>query len=229
MNLPGFTHDAAGALPLHIVGRLDFATWREAQPAGCVAWLQAQGFDGSAGTALCLPGADGSTAAAMLGVGDGFDPMAYAHAPFALPPRAWRLAGGLDAAAHAALVLGWGLGSYRFGRYKAAVRTPATLVLEGEAGNAADALDQVAACARVRDLVNTPTEHMGPDQLEQVCCEIAERFGAQIEVISGEDLLARNFPAIHAVGRASHRAPRLIALRWGQPQHPHVAIVGKGV
>ena len=77
--------------------------------------------------------------------------------------------------------------------------------------------------------VNTPTEHMGPDQLEQLACEIAERHGAQIEVISGEDLLTRNFPAIHAVGRASHRAPRLIALRWGDEAHPHVAIVGKGV
>jgi leucyl aminopeptidase len=70
---------------------------------------------------------------------------------------------------------------------------------------------------------------MGPDQLEQVACEIAERHGATIEVVSGSDLLAKNFPAIHAVGRASHRAPRLIALRWGDADAPHVAIVGKGV
>ena len=230
MNLlPGFTHDAAGALPLHIVGRIDFAAWRDTQPATTAAWVAAQGFDGSAGTALSLPGADGGIAAAVLGVGDPCDPMAYAHAPFALPPRAWRLATALDAETHAALLMGWGLGAYRFGRYKAAVRTPATLVLEDGVPHAADALDQVAACLRVRDLVNTPTEHMGPDQLEQVCCEIGERFGARIEVISGDDLLTRNFPAIHAVGRASHRAPRLIALRWGEPQHPHVAIVGKGV
>jgi leucyl aminopeptidase len=81
----------------------------------------------------------------------------------------------------------------------------------------------------VRDLVNTPTEHMGPDQLEQVCCELAERHGAHIEVVSGDDLLAQNYPAIHAVGRASHRAPRLIELSWGDAAHPHVAIVGKGV
>jgi leucyl aminopeptidase len=70
---------------------------------------------------------------------------------------------------------------------------------------------------------------MGPDQLEQVCCELAERFGAHIDVVSGDDLLLKNFPAIHAVGRASHRAPRLISLRWGDPSHPHIAICGKGV
>jgi leucyl aminopeptidase len=69
---------------------------------------------------------------------------------------------------------------------------------------------------------------MGPDQLEQIAGEIAQRHGAQIEVIGGEDL-DRNFSAIHAVGRASHRAPRLIALRWGDASHPHIAIVGKGV
>jgi leucyl aminopeptidase len=89
--------------------------------------------------------------------------------------------------------------------------------------------DLLAACVRVRDLVNTPTEHLGPDQLEQVACEIAERHGAAIEVVSGDDLLTQDFPAIHAVGRASHRAPRLIALRWGEASAPHVAIVGKGV
>ncbi|QSX78734.1 leucyl aminopeptidase family protein [Agrilutibacter solisilvae] len=227
MNLlPGFTLDGTDALPLHIVGRHDFAAWRDGQPAATATWLQAQGFDGSAGMALSVPAADGGIAAAVLGVGDPFDPMSYAHAPFALPPRDWRLAATPGADALAALQLGWALGSYRFSRYKTAVRTPARLVLEGDA---ADALDQAAACVRVRDLVNTPTEHMGPDQLEQVCCEIGERFGAAIEVISGDDLLTRNFPAIHAVGRASHRAPRMIALRWGDAAHPHVAIVGKGV
>ncbi|MGO4781359.1 leucyl aminopeptidase family protein, partial [Lysobacter sp. 2RAB21] len=85
------------------------------------------------------------------------------------------------------------------------------------------------ASLRVRDLVNTPTEHMGPDELEAVSREIAQRFGADIEVVTGDALIAQNFPAIHAVGRASHRAPRLIALRWGDESHPHIAIVGKGV
>ena len=82
---------------------------------------------------------------------------------------------------------------------------------------------------QVRDLVNTPTEHMGPDELEAAARALAERHGAQLEVVAGDDLLARNYPAIHAVGRASHRAPRIIELAWGDPAHPHVALCGKGV
>lgn len=154
------------------------------------------------------------------------DPFAYGHAPYALPARAFALAGELPADARNALQLGWGLGAYRFTRYRQPLRAPAQLAI---AQADADAFAQLAACVRVRDLVNTPTEHMGPDQLEQVACEIAERFGARIEVVSGDDLITQNFPAIHAVGRASHRAPRLITLRWGDESHPHVVIVGKGV
>ncbi|MFC5570188.1 leucyl aminopeptidase family protein [Lysobacter yangpyeongensis] len=227
MTLPaGLTLDSTDALPLHVVTRADFAEWRGAQPAPVGTWLDAQGFDGSAYSALVVPDADGSIAAAVIGVGDRLDPAAYGHAPYALPARAWRLVDPLDAAETAALQVGWGLGSYRFTRYRQPLRAPATLALEGDVD---EVLAELAACLRVRDLVNTPTEHMGPDQLEQVCCELAERHGAHIEVVSGDDLLAQNYPAIHAVGRASHRAPRLIALRWGNAAHPHVAICGKGV
>ena len=227
MNLPaGFAAPSADAtpLPLHVVDRAGLADWRAGQPAPVGAWLDAHGFDGAPGTAALLPGAEGA-AGAVIGVGDRLDPFSYAHAPLALPPHTFRLAGNHDADALVALRVGWGLGAYRFSRYRQPPRQPALL----EVDNAAVALDALAACLRVRDLVNTPTEHMGPDQLEQVACEIAERHGAAIEVISGDDLLERNFPAIHAVGRASHRAPRLICLRWGDASHPHVALVGKGV
>ncbi|MGV8940598.1 MAG: leucyl aminopeptidase family protein [Lysobacter sp.] len=228
MSLPSCfitTANATDALPLHVVDREHLAGWRATQSAATGHWLDAQAFDGSPGTALLLPGTDGAASAAVIGVADPLDPYSYSHAPFALPPRAFRLAGEHDAATLAALQLGWGLGAYRFSRYKQPARQPACLQVDDNAG----VRDALAACVRVRDLVNTPTEHMGPDQLEQVACEIAERFGAKIEVVSGDDLLTRNFPAIHAVGRASHRAPRLIALRWGDDSHPHVALVGKGV
>ncbi len=240
MNLPlGFTATAADALPLHVVDRATLADWRGAQAPAVGVWLDAQGFDASPGTALTWAAGDGQLAGAVLAVGDKLDPYCYSHAPFALPPRSWRLADGLDAGALAALRLGWGLGSYRFSRYKQSMRLPAQLLINDAPEQAAgdrqlEAFDILAACVRVRDLVNTPTEDMGPDQLEQVARAIAKRHGAQIEVISGDDLLTRNFPAIHAVGRASHRAPRLIALRWGfgtdeSGAHPHVVIIGKGV
>ena len=226
MSLPGFVDSTSDALPLHIVTRDTLAAWRTGQDAAVGTWLDAQGFDGSPFSTITLPAADGGIAGAVIGVGDLLDPYAYGHAPSALPPRAWTVATDLPVDARAALQLGWGLGSYRFSRYRQPLRAPAQLVLVDAN---ADALAQLEACVRVRDLVNTPTEHMGPDQLEQVACEIAERFGAHIEVVSGDDLITQNFPAIHAVGRASHRAPRLITLRWGDESHPHVVIVGKGV
>ncbi|QSX73889.1 leucyl aminopeptidase family protein [Lysobacter arenosi] len=226
MSIPhGFADANIDSLPLHVVSRDTIGQWRATQEASVLASLDAQAFDGSPWTAITLPAADGGIAAAVIGVADLLDPYSYGHAPYALPVRAWSLATDLAPEARSALHLGWGLGSYRFNRYKQPLRQPAQLQTQGDD----EAFAQLAACIRVRDLVNTPTEDMGPDQLEQVACELAERFGAQIEVISGDDLLTRNFPAIHAVGRASHRAPRLIALRWGDESHPHVAIVGKGV
>jgi len=81
----------------------------------------------------------------------------------------------------------------------------------------------------LRDLVNTPASDMGPDELEQAARELAAAHGAACEAIVGDALLAQGFPAIHAVGRASSRAPRLIDLRWGDPGHPRVTLVGKGV
>ena len=222
---------ADAALPLHIVSRDGYAAWRGAQPAAVARWLQAQGFDGAPGTAATYADADGNIGGAVLGIGDPLDPHSYAHAPSMLPAVAWAPAGLDDPAARNALQLGWGLGQYRFARFRSTGRAPATLALDPPDAATADLL---AACLRVRDLVNTPAEHMGPQQLQEVVEAIAAAHGARFEAIVGDDLLARNFPAIHAVGRASHRAPRLLRLDWGLdagdgPAHPHVVIVGKGV
>ena len=226
--LPGLMttadHTDTPALPLHVVTAAAFADWSAHQSATLQAWLKAQQFTAAAGSHALLPGSDG-LAGAVLGIGDAHDPFAYAHAPYALPAGDWRLAEPLDADATAALQLGWGLGSYRYTRYRDATRAPARLVSDIDADTAA----QLAACIRARDLINTPTEHMGPDEMEAVARAIAQTHGADIDVLAGDDLLTHNFPAIHAVGRASHRAPRLIVLRWGDAAHPHVAIVGKGV
>ncbi|HTL14179.1 MAG TPA: leucyl aminopeptidase family protein [Thermomonas sp.] len=227
MTLPaGFTTSADAPLPLHAVRMADFADCCRAQPAPVQAWLAAQRFDGAAGSACSWPDADGRVAGAVLGVDDPHDPFAWAHAPRALPAGDWRMASELDGGARRALQLGWGLGLYRFSRYKAQPAPAARLAADAFD---AEAFDLLAACARVRDLVNTPTEHMGPDELEAVARELAHAHGATVGVIAGDDLLAQRYPAIHAVGRASHRAPRIIELAWGYAEHPHVVICGKGV
>ncbi|HSX65185.1 MAG TPA: leucyl aminopeptidase family protein [Pseudoxanthomonas sp.] len=231
MSLPhGFTDVASPSLPLHVLERSQLGDWRASQPAAIGAWLDAQHFTAAPGSLLLLPGESG-VGGAVIGIGDPLDPYSYAHAPFGLPQGNWQLASDLSVEAQAALQLGWGLGSYRFDRYKQPPRKPARLVLQPAD---AEALDLLAASVRVRDLVNTPTEHMGPDELEAVAREIAQAHGATVDVIAGDELLAQNFPAIHAVGRASHRAPRLIVMRWGgdtdeSRARPHVALVGKGV
>ena len=228
MSLPhAYTDRSDSALPLHVLERAHLAQWRQAQPPAVAAWLDGPGFNAAPGSLVLLPG-DSGVAGAVLGVGEALDPYSYAHAPLGLPAGDWTLASPLAPQARAALQLGWGLGAYRFTRYRAATRAPARLVL-ADGAQGAEALDVLEACVRVRDLVNTPTEHMGPDELEAAARELAQAHGAQVEVISGEALLQQNFPAIHAVGRASHRAPRLIKLHWGDASHPHVALVGKGV
>src|SRR5690606_28820792 len=126
-------------------------------------------------------------------------------------------------------LLGWGLAAYRFSRYRASRRAPATLVVVPDAAGLAEAQALLEASVLVRDLVNTPTQDMGPEHLEQAVRGLGTQCGAQVRSSVGETLLEENFPAIHAVGRASHRAPRLIELTWGDSSHPQLALVGKGV
>lgn len=212
-------------LPLHVLLPDRFDGWLAAQTPAAQAWVRAQGFTGAPGTLLAIPGADGMAGAA-IGVGDPLDPAAYAHAPFGLPAGDWAVAAPLGADEQAALELGWGMGSYRFTRYRKPARLPARLL---SATPDADAQAVLDAVLRVRDWVNTPTEDMGPQQLEDIARELAAAHGAQLSVTAGDALLEANYPTIHAVGRASHRAPRIIELSWGDETHPRLALVGKGV
>jgi len=219
---PGFSTTTT-TRPLHLLDRVHYRDWHQAQPQSCQHWLDAQGFQAAPGSVALLPDVNG-LAGAILGIGDAHDPFAYAHAPFALPEADWTP---VSSENPTALQLGWGLGAYRFDRYRQLpARGPARLVLPSFDG---ETLDLLAAVTRVRDLVNTPAEDMGPEELDALTRQMATDHGAQYESLVGEALLQHNFPAIHAVGRASHRAPRLLRMEWGDPGHPHIVIVGKGV
>ena len=220
-----FTTSSGNSRPLHVVERAQLAEWRGRQPRSLGQWMEANRYEGAAGSVLVLPGEDG-IAGAILGIGDARDPYSYAHAPYGLPEGDWHLAGEFPDEVRRALQLGWGLGSYRFTRYRKPLRPPARLVVDAPDTETGDIL---AACLRVRELVNTPTEHMGPEQLHAEVEALAREHGAAFTAVVGDALLEQGFPAIHAVGRASHRAPRLLQLEWGDPAHPALAIVGKGV
>lgn len=212
------------ALPVHLIGKdgLEAASL----PPPAVAWARANGFSGEAGRTLILPGEDGAVAGALFGTGDGEGALAIGALARTLPAGDWYFASDLPTPDLAALALV--LGGYVFTRYGKKPGKALRFALpagadEARVGRIADGV------FLARDLVNTPTSDMGPAELEEAARGLASAHGADISVIHGDDLLAWNFPMIHAVGRASTGAPRLIDMRWGPIDAPKVTLVGKGV
>jgi leucyl aminopeptidase len=191
-------------------------------------FARASGFAGSPNTFALLPDAKGGVARVLAGVRDGDDSWSFAALPLKLPNGRYALGKGSVAVPADKAAFSWDLGSYQFARYKKAKRAAAELQVES-AARVKEALDMAQAVRMVRDLVNTPAEDMGPEQLSDVVREQAELFGGEFNEWVGDELLSANFPAIHAVGRAAARQPRLLEIRWGRKKDPRVAIVGKGV
>ena len=222
--------DKTASCPIIVVDRASFPAWLEAQAEAIRTWLASNAFSPATGAWLLVPDAQGRASFVIAAISDAADPFALSHLPMLLPAGAYHLDGAAPVRVDAAVALmGWGLGAYRFARYLSPGRPAARLVLDETNGDNERNLAILRSTELVRDLINTPTEHMGPADLEAVADRLAKAHGGLLKVIAGDDLLAQNFPTIHAVGRASHRAPRLIELSWGNPAHPHVAIVGKGV
>jgi len=221
--------DGPDTVALTPVTKAGLADWLAGQSPAVASWVKAVGFTGEAGSTVFLPGPDGAIAHVLAGVSAVDDLWAFAGLPASLPAGSYRIDAALDARAATRAALGWALGSYRFSRYKKPPEKGfANLVWPAEADHG-EVERAATATWLVRDLVNTPASDMGPAELAQAAQDLAAEFDAAVEVIVGQDLLDRDYPAIHAVGRASPREPRLIDLRWGNPEHPKVTIVGKGV
>jgi len=187
-------------------------------------------FTAKAGQRLRLPEADGRVKRVLLGMGEDDDvaEMRLGSLGGKLPVGYYRL-GSLPSDFNARLAaIAWGMGAYRFDRYVSDKADPPVLVLEDEAVEM-EIMASVAATSLCRDLINTPASDMGPKALEQAARELAEEFDADVTSIVGEDLLEQNYPMIHAVGRAAHEEPRLVEIEWGDPSHPRLAIIGKGI
>jgi leucyl aminopeptidase len=191
-------------------------------------WAEASGFDGSPNSLHLVADAKGAIGRVLVGVRDANDPWALAGLPLKLPRARYALGKGPVAIAADKAAFAWDLGGYQFTRYRKAKRKPADLQLDNSA-RVREALEMAQAVRLVRDLVNTPAEEMGPEQLSDAAREQAELFGGEFDEWIGEELVAQNFPAIYTVGRAAARPPRLLEINWGNPKHPRIAIVGKGV
>lgn len=219
---------AKTAIPLDAVRRSELDVWIGKTAPKDAKWLRASGFAAKEGAIALVPAADGDIAFAVLGLGDGNDPLALAAFPEQLPPGTYALR---DVPASVGGELGafaWLLGTYSFDRYhKAAKNNPKLLVNQQIDPARVSRIAEGVFLAR--DLINTPSNDMGPADLAEESGRLATRFGAKVSVVAGNDLLERNYPLIHAVGRASDRAPCLIDLHWGAEGAPAVTLVGKGV
>ena len=214
---------------IHLVDKDSFPDWLKKRSAEDRALLEAMRFDGKTGFAFALlpRGGDFEVVSAVKNVAE-LSPWCLAKLAESLPEGTYKLAAGDPGKA----ALGWLLGQHEFDDYRSKEQPehgPRVLVT-GEVAGIETMVRLASATALVRDLVNCPAGDLGPAELEQAARDLAGEFGAQVRIISGQELTA-GFPLSAAVGGAAadDRAPRLIELEWGKPEHPRVAIVGKGV
>ncbi|WP_052379352.1 leucyl aminopeptidase family protein [Tepidicaulis marinus] len=217
------------AIPVWALKKADLETWKGEHAGARAHWAETQRFEAEEGRVLMLPADDGGIAGVLLGLGDGGDPFAFGALTQALPLGDYRICEFSGADPYLA-ALSWVLGAYRFTRYAGKVKEFPRLVLP-EGVKKADVLRDAGAVFLVRDLVNTPAGDLGPAELEEAARQLAKAHGAKIDVITGDALLGANYPMVHAVGRAAGAGaePRLIDIRWGNPEGRKVTLVGKGV
>lgn len=236
-----FAPEGGVAIPIHLVasGRLEHAL----PAADDRRWAEAIGFKGAAKAQALIPTPDGALAAVLLGAGSGtagepcgLSDLLLGHLSGTLPAATYRLDTGFSKPDLAAL--SWALGAYRYRRYKSSKpngdepKKFPRLALPSSIDEAR-LVNTAEAVWLGRDLINTPASDLGPAEIEAAVRALAARHGATVRSVVGDELLAQNFPMIHAVGRASPRAPRLIELDWqkpgGRPNAPKITLVGKGI
>lgn len=224
--LPCFAQESTGSIPIKIVTTQQYSTWLSQQRSFVQAWLTSTQFKNSPGSYSLIADETGKVEFVLCCVTDKNHFWKVGSLATVLPEGLYHFDVSDEEYTHFAMA--WGLGAYQFTRYKKPSRPPAKLVL-GKNHSCALIQNLVESIYLVRDLINTPTDNMGPSELAQAAEALAKNYKAQFSQITGDDLLKQNYPSIHTVGRASDDAPRLLDLRWGNSKHPKVTLVGKGV
>ncbi|WP_395645805.1 leucyl aminopeptidase family protein [Terricaulis sp.] len=226
--LPYLTDANAPATPIHALRTGEWSAWAERHSETLQRLAKAHDFSAQSGRILLVPATDGSIERVLFGVGDKANATALGTLAQHLPAGDYRLAWCPREFSGTQTAIAWGLGSYAFDRYKTR-RRPAPRLAPPDGADMAEAARIVRASWLARDLVNTPTNDMGPEALHAAAAKVAEQFDARLEAVVGDALLEQNYPLIHAVGRAAKQAPRLLHLSWGDSTAPRLALVGKGV
>jgi len=219
------------ARPIYLLSKEDIEKWKKDIPQSWKNWIASSPFSGVKGQVAQLPGEDGKLEAIAFGLGPKKDIestlMTLSELPGKLPKGSYYFASDLADSFQTALA--WGLGAYEFGRYKSGQQKQWPVLVLPQNVNGKKLTDILSGVFLGRDLINTPTNDMGPDELEKAIKTLGRSHKAIVKVIKGESLLKKNFPLIHAVGRASDKAPRLVDMSWGNKKHPKITLVGKGV
>ncbi|SFD01059.1 leucyl aminopeptidase family protein [Tropicimonas isoalkanivorans] len=225
-----FADTDAPSTALHLLTPDDLPAWRQRHSAEVSSWMERIGFTGALGQAALVPDGEGAIAVAGYGTPEkrARGRFHLASAAKSLPDGVYHLETDLPANELVEAVLGWLLAAYTYDRYKPTTRSGGARLKAPDGLDTKRILTVAESEAFTRDLINTPANDMGPEELEEAACALFDEYGGTHEVTRGDDLLAAKFPLIHAVGRASPRAPRLVDLRWGETG-PALTLVGKGV
>lgn len=235
MFTPTSHPSAAHSIPVHLVTEEGFESWLISQSPAMQRWLVVHHFKGERHRLVLLPDSAGNIAQIAYGVGkcaagDEINLWHAAGLPERLPDGQYHLVNALSAASASQFALGWAYGQYRFDRYRKELRTPRAISLVAPAGADITHAERLnAACTLARDLINTPASDLNPETLAGEITRVATRYSAKCVAYVGDELLQQKLSAVHAVGRASSVAPRLVDFHWGNAEHPKVTLVGKGV
>lgn len=226
------TKATKNAIPISIVAQNNFSSWIATQDSHAKNWLDTNGFRAEAGNVSLIPDAKGKLSRVILCVSETNSFWSIGSLPSLLPEGVYTL-DGVNPNDYEQKAIIWGLGAYQFTKYKKPNRKPAQLFLPKEIDHTYIA-NQVESIYMVRDLINIPTDDLGPTEFSDFAKKFAKENDATFKQIVGEDLLKQNYPLIYAVGRASDDAPRLIDIRWEAKKTknkklPLVTLVGKGV
>lgn len=220
------TQSTKKTIPVLILTEKDFSGWLSDQTNFIKNWISSIGYKAEPGSICLLPDAAGKLTHVLCGISDLNNFWSVGNLSTMLPQGQYIF--NLNSADYANFAIAWGLGAYQFTRYKNPTKKIAQLVLPKNQD--VDLINNlVESIFLVRDLINTPTDDMGPSELANATVNLAKQYKAKLKQIIGEDLLKNNFPCIYTVGRASDDAPRLLDLRWGNKKHPKITLVGKGV
>ncbi|MBA3660433.1 MAG: leucyl aminopeptidase family protein [Gammaproteobacteria bacterium] len=214
-------------IPIQIVAQQDYAVWSEAQSDAIKMWLQSLNFRPEIGAFLCVPNDSGQINFVLCTLVDKQNFWQVGHLPNLLPAGNYFFQD-LPDALYELYALAWGLGAYQFTRYKAALKVPAKLYLP-ESVDKTTVVSQVNAIYLIRNLINTPTDDLGPSEFAKFAKEFAEKHQGEFNEIVGETLLVANYPCIYTVGKGSDDEARLVDIRWGNKENPKITLVGKGV